>query len=735
MDVEFNFDLNDLQDSKNINELLDEEQSRFIGQEVHKGYEVDKQSRATWETKMKDATELALQIVQEKSYPWPNAANVKFPLLTIASLQFASRAYPALVKSPDLVKYRVQGKDEDGAKAARAQRISSHMSYQLLDEDEGWEPDQDKAFLALPILGCVFKKSYYDPVLEHNCSRLVLPKNLVVHYYTRTLEECERKTEIFELYDREIKERQLRGVYSEIEDLGPPKPPEATEEAKRQGLTPPIGDKSQPRRLLEQHCYLDLDGDDYKEPYVVTIDETTKKVFRIVSRFKKVTTEQSVKIKEIQSRIRALAEGVQPPQEGVPPTPEQMEQARKVAATIEALNETVKGLAAEKPKVLRIEAVEHYTKYGFIPSPDGGFYDLGFGVLLGPINDTVNTIINQLLDAGSLQNGSCGFIGKGARIKGGRLRFEPNEWKRVDVAGPTLKDAIVPLPVNEPSAVLFNLLGLLIDYAQRIPSVNDAMMGDNPGQNTPAYNMSAMLEQGLQVFNGIFKRVYRSFRGELRKLFDLNALYLDNEVYFQYQDIQHQAVRTDYTADSKDLIPAADPNAFSNKEKLLKAQALAERSAMVPGYDPIIVEKRLLEALDIPDAAEVFPLVPAIDPETGEETGAMTLKFPPQPNPELEIEKADMQRRTLEGKARAEKDYALAASKIAVDEATIIKILAEAEKIADEPKIKRIELILEELQSQREALMKAAELEDNAEEREHQRMERKRSNAGASKSG
>jgi chaperonin GroES len=730
MEAEFNFDLTKLQDATNINDLLTEEQSSEIGREVFRGYEIDKQSRQPWEEKMREATELALQIVQDKSYPWPNASNVKFPLLTIASLQFASRAYPALVKAPDLVKYRVQGKDQDGQKAARAQRISTHMSYQLLDEDEGWEPDQDRAFLALPILGCIFKKSYYESVKEHNCSRLVLPKNLVVHYYTRSIEECERKTEIFELYEREIKERQLRKIFSEIEDLGPAKVTDAKEEDKRQGLIPPGDDKSRPRTLLEQHCYFDLDGDGYKEPYVATIDESSQKVFRIVNRFKKITTEQSVKIKENQSRIQALAEGVQPPEEGVEPTFEQTAQAKRVEATILGLQEEVKRLAAEPPKVLKIEPVEHYTKYPFIPSPDGGFYDLGFGALLGPLNDSVNTLINQLIDAGSMQNGSCGFIGKGARIQGGRLRFSPNEWKRVNVSGSALKESIVPLPLNQPSEVLFNLLSLLINYSERVASVNDAMMGDNPGQNTPAYNMSAMLEQGLQVFNGIFKRVYRSFRSELRKIFDLNAVYLDQEVYFEYQDEQNRAVRADYTADSKDLIPAADPNAFSNKEKLMKAQALAERSAMTAGYDPIIVEKRLLEALDIPDAAEVYPLVPETD-EQGNETGRMTLKFPPQIDPELEIKKADMQRRTLEGKARAEKDFMLASAQIAVAEATIIKTYAEAKKVADEPEIKRIELLLDELQSQRESLVEMAKIEDNAKERAAKRVERKPSNAGA----
>ena len=712
MELESKLDLDVIQDSKNLCDELTDEDLDKIGNEVVRSFDVDKQSRRKWEMKMEDATKLALQLTETKSYPWPNAANVKFPLLTIASLQFQSRAYPSLVKAPDLVKYRVQGKD-DGQKAARAQRISSHMSYQLLEQDEGWEEDQDKAFLALPILGCVFKKSFYDPIKEHNRSTLVLPKNLVVHYYARSIEDCERKTEIFELYDREIRERELRGTFKENE-YGPHDIEELKEEHERQGLSPPSDDDDRARVFLEQHRYLDLDGDGYKEPYVVTVEKGSKKVARIVARIESITTEQSVKIEELQTRMKALAQGV-PNVPDNQATPEQRMQAMRVLETIQGMQEEVEALAKEKPKVLSIKPVEHYTKYSFIPSPDGGFYDLGFGALLSPINDSVNTILNQLIDAGSLQNSNSGFLGKGARIKGGKVRFSPNEWKRVNVAGSSLRDSIVPLPVNQPSDVLFNLLSLLINYAERIGSVTDAMMGENPGQNTPAYNMSAMLEQGLQVFNGIFKRVYRSQRSEFRKLFKLNGLYLDQEEYFSYQDSDSKILQTDYTADAKDLIPAADPNAFSSKEKMMKAQAVRENAMTVPGYDRIKVEQRFLEAMDIPDAAEVFPLVPEVNPETGEETGAMTYKFPPQPDPEFEIKRAEEQRRALEAKTRSEVTMIEAEANLMVKEAEVVLKMAQAKKLGDETELKQFELILKELQDKRKTLVEVAKIEQSNE--------------------
>lgn len=711
MELKAKLSLETIQDSDNLANEVGEKLLDEIGRVVVQDYEIDEQSRRKWKVKMEDATELALQLVQPKNYPWPKAANVKFPLLTIASLQFASRAYPALVKAPDLVKFRVQGKDEGGTKASRAGRISRHMSWQLLEQDEKWEEDQDRAFLALPILGCVFKKSYYDAVREHNCSKLVLPKNLCVHYYAKSIEDAERKTEIFELYEREVRERVLRGLFKDHE-YGPPPAPEEREEDTRQGLSAPLSDSETPRTFLEQHRYLDLDGDGYKEPYVVTVEKASKKVARIVARIEEVVTEQSVAIEELQKRIRALAEGLPQPNPGEPPTPQQVAVIRQAEMQINAWNAQIEELARQKPKVLRIKPIEYYTKYSFIPAPDGGFYDLGFGALLGPINDSVNTLINQLIDSGTLQNGSMGFIGKGARIKGGKVRFSPFEWKRVDVAGATLRDSLVPLPVNAPSDVLFNMLSLLINYAERLGSVTDAMMGENPGQNTPAYNMSAMLEQGLQVFNGIFKRVYRSFRTELRRLYKLNAIYLDSEEYFSYQDSDVTALRADYTSDPKDLIPAADPNAFSSKEKLVKAQAIREAAMTAPGYDPIKVEMRFLESLDIPDVAEIFPLVPEVDPQTGQETGGMTYKFPPQPNPEFEIKRMEEQRRALESKTRSEVTMVEAEAKLMVAEAEVVLKLAQAKKLGDDAETGRLELILKEMEGKRKALVEMAKIDE-----------------------
>ena len=680
-------DIRKVKEAVNITDLLTDEYLKNLGSRVKQDYENDDRTRDGWKARNAEAMKLALQVAEPKSYPWKNASNVKFPLLSQAALQFQVRAYGHLAKGPDLVKLRVRGQDQGGLKAARASRVSQHMSYQLLDESDEWEDGFDRLLMVLPIMGLCYKKKFWCPDEQRLKTTTVLPQDLVVPYRAKSLETTPRKTEIYELYDREVKERQNLGVFRDVE-LGRAETIEADEGDKRTEITSDISDESRPRQILEQHLFLDLDGDGYEEPYIVTVDKTSCEVLRIVQRFKKITSTQSQEIDKLKDEEARIKRGVQEMLKQMPqqPPPEMVQQlkqqAQQIQQKLDEIQEAIKELQEQKPKILKIEPLECYTKFSFIPAPDGSFYDIGFGSLLGPLNRSVNSLINQLIDSGSLQNGSQGFLGRGARIKGGKVSFAPYEWKQVNSTGQNLRDSIVPLPVNSPSPVLFNLLGMLVEYTQQLSSVTDAMSGKDMGQNTPAYNMQAMLQQGMQVFNGIFKRVYRSLRQEYRLQYRLNAVYLNPEEYFTTIDGDAKVLASDYKGDPKDIHPAADPNAFSSMEKGMKAQFLAQRSKEVPGYDAIAVEKRLLESMDINDTNEVFPL---------DENGQM--KIPPPPNKELQMEASDLQRKTEESRVKSENDTARTQSQVLLNQASILQIRANIEARGGELDIKEFEAI------------------------------------------
>lgn len=532
-------------ESTNLAEDKDKELLQKIGATVSEGYEADLRSRIEWEKNLKTWTELALQVKEEKTYPWVGASNVKYPLLSTAAMQFNARAYPSLIPATGaVVKCEVIGVDPDNAKHDQAKRVSDFMSFQLLHQMEGWEEDMDKLLIMLPIVGTVFKKTYYSPLRKHNVSELILPSDLVVNYWAKNLDDAERVSQLILLNKRQLKERQNTGMYLDA-DLGDPVAwtPEGAKESV------PVDDTT-PYQIIEQHTYYDLDDDGYAEPYIVTFDRSSRTVLRIVARFDETSIQTD-----------------------------------------------------DNGKLQKITPIQYFTKFTFIPNPDGGFYDIGFGLLLTPINEAVNTTINQLLDAGHINNLQGGFLGKGLKLKMGEQRWTPGEWKTIQTPADDLRKQVLPLPTKEPSNVLFELMGTMITAGKELASVAEIFVGKMPGQNTPATTTMATIEQGMKVFTAVYKRVFRALQSEYKKLFKLNSLYLDVAEYQNVLDTQVD--KQDFDLATYNVCPNADPATPTQTEKLMKAQALVEM-LQLGTLDPLEVTRRLLEAQEQPNMDKLF---------------------------------------------------------------------------------------------------------------------------------
>jgi len=537
----------ELVETVNIAENLDEDELTKIGMECRQGFEVDHSSREQWEKSYDQWLKLANQVQEERTFPWQGASNVKYPLMTTAAMQFSARAYPSLVPSSgNIVKSKIIGKDPDGSKLALADRVSTYMSYQILHQMEGWEEDMDKLLIMLPIVGTVFKKTYYSTVHKKNVSELIMPKDIVVDFWAKNLESAERISQILMLNKRQIKERQMSKIYAEV-DLGDPVP---SMDKLNDRFNYVKQDNTLPYTIIEQHTYYDLDGDGYAEPYVITFERNSKKLLRMVARYDETTV---------------------------------------------FLN--------DDETLQKIEPIQYFTKFSFIPNPNGAFYDIGFGLLLSPLNESVNTLINQLIDAGTLNNLQGGFLGKGIKLKMGGQQWLPGEWKTTTTIADDLRKQIVPLPTKEPSNVLFQLMGTLVTSGKELASVAEIFTGKMPGQNTPATTTMATVEQGMKVFTAVYKRIYRSLTEEYKKLFRLNSVYLDPNEYENILDIPVDA--RDFDLKTYNVCPSADPSSPTQTEKLMKAQGLLELLPLGM-LDPVEVVRRVLEAQEQPNAEKLF---------------------------------------------------------------------------------------------------------------------------------
>ena len=646
-------ELETLEKSVNIAEHLSKEELHKIAHKVISGYEIDEASRADWQDRVDKSMDIAKQTLEVKNTPWPNASNVKYPLITQAAIDFASRTYPELIQNKRVVQAQVIGDDPDFQKDARGNRVSKHMSYQLLNDDSDWEEGLDKLLHSITIIGTMFRKTYFDPIKNKPCSELCDPDYVVVNYSTPSLEAARRVTHILRFHTNDIMERMRSGLYLDI-DLDMIKTSEQID----------LADDDCFVELLEQHCYLDLDDDGYQEPYIVIVHKETNQVLRIVNRFEK----------------------------------------------IHFTNDSHK-------KIKRIDAKNYFTDFHFIRSPDGGFYSIGLGTLLYPLNSAINTIINQLVDAGTLNNRQGGFIGKSLRLNSGAMSLNLGEWKVIETsAGTNIAQNVFPLPTKEPSPTLFTLLELLIGVGKDLIAANDVMQGKGQTQNVSPSTVLAMIQQGTKVFSAIQKRLYKSLTKEFKKLFELNRQHLTNAEYRRILDDKEADVKIDYNGRDYDICPVADPNMASMTERLVKAQALMQ----VPGVKPVEAAKYYLETLQF-DKAQIEKLLPSAE-ELAQQ--------PPPPDAmkamaEAEKAKAEAQARLIDAQLASEK-HLIEIEKMKIDkqnsdtqaeEAAMRMLKMRSDMMVNESKIMitnskaNHEASIKELTAAHDQLNKEAELE------------------------
>jgi chaperonin GroES len=581
----------------NFADAIDKADLAKLGIECVEDYERDKKDRSEWEKTVKEALDSAAQKDDGKSkdYPWHKASNVKYPILTTAALQFNARMYPAVVKGDEAVLCKVIGQDNGkpemgpdsqplavapdggpitatqamqmppemqaqlqpqwrvppGAKAKRAARVSEYLNTVLFYRMEDWESDTDALLIQLPIVGCVFRKVWWDSQKAQPRSAMVSALRIFVPEGARSCETTPRLTEeLPDVYPHQINERIRAEHYSDV-DLFP-----VNEKGERSK------DDDGPRLLLEQHRLIDLDEDGVEEPYIVTVDHMTHKVLRIEANF----------------------------------GPEDVK-------------------ANSAGDVVSIERGRFYIKYDLFPHPEGKFYGIGLGHLLKQLGDVINTTINQIMDAGHAQTAGGGFIGSGVRLQarggGSVIRLQPGEYRTVDVPGDMLKNAIFEKTLPNAPTITFQVLDLMLGAAKEVSGSTEVLTGD-ASNNGQVGTTLALIEQGLQVFNATAKRTFRSAKDEYTLIAEKLRRYGGEEAakdYLEVLDDPEADFQADFTSKDMDIRPVSDPSTVTKMQKLAKGQfvlgTMKELAAV--GGDPREALRRVYVAADIEDIDKLLP--------------------------------------------------------------------------------------------------------------------------------
>ena len=533
----------------NLAEAMDDRDLDSLASELIGSFRSDKESRADWERSYVKGLDLLGLKHEDRTTPWDGACGVFHPLLTESVIRFQSQSIQEIFPASGPVKTKVVGVI-DADKEKQAERVQDYLNYLLTEKMSEYRSETEKMLFSLPLAGSAFRKVYYDPNLGRPCSMFVPAEDFVVSYGASDLTTCERSTHVMKKSSNDIRKLQVSGFFRDV-DLPSPAPDVDPVEQKYNELT---GDSSSydyddRHTLLEMHVNLDLVGFEDTEggeetgialPYVVTIDLSSRTILSIRRNWYE-------------------------------------EDARKLKR-------------------------EHFVHYQYMPGL--GFYGFGLIHMIGGLAKSATSLLRQLVDAGTLSNLPGGLKSRGLRIKGDDTPIMPGEFRDVDVPGGTIRDNISFLPYKEPSNVLYQLMGDIVEEGRRFASAGDVKAADMNAE-APVGTTLALLERAMKVMSAVQARLHASMRVELRILTHVVRDFGPDQ--YPYATKGDPIVPEDFD-DRVDIIPVSDPNAGTMAQRIMQYQAALQLAAQAPEmYDMPLLHRQMLEVLGIRDADKIVP--------------------------------------------------------------------------------------------------------------------------------
>jgi hypothetical protein len=568
MDPDMQEDIMGPDHNSNFAEFLDEDELDSIGSELVDQFTSDRESRKDWaRVYMKGLDLLGLKI-EDRDQPWPGACGVYHPVLIEAVVRFQAQAITELFPAGGPVRTKIMGHVNE-EKIKQASRVEHEMNYQLTENMSEYRDEMEQMLFRVPMAGSAFKKAYFDPMLERPVSMFVPAEDFVVSYGAADLLTADRYTHVMKKSQNDVRKLMVNGFYRDIE-LPEPAPEFSDIEEKYNELEgeSSVGIEDDDRHtILEMHVDYDLpepysDPDGIARPYVITIDKSSRTVLSIRKNWFEDDTKKQKR--------------------------------------------------------------EHFVHYRYLPGL--GFYGIGLIHLIGGLAKSATSILRQLVDAGTLSNLPAGLKARGLRIKGDDSPLSPGEWRDVDIPGGAIRDNIYPLPYKEPSGVLYNLLGNIVDEGRRIGSVADVDIS-SANQNAPVGTTLALLERSLKVMSGVQARIHHSFKKELKIL----AQIIHDHMPATYDyDLDGQFSRVDDFDRRVDVTPVSDPNSATTSQRIIAYQAALQLAQQAPQlYNLGMLHRQMLETLSIPNADEIVKLPEDIKPNDPVTENMMILKQEP----------------------------------------------------------------------------------------------------------
>lgn len=542
---------------QNLAVLLDEDDLNKIAADLVPLYEADNDSRDDWiQTYTKGLDYLGFSM-EDRTKPFKGASGVFHPVMAESVVRFQSNAIVELFPAAGPALTKILG-EETPDKVHQAQRVKEELNYQLTENMSEYRSETEQLLFRLPLAGSVFRKVYYDHMKKRPCAMMVVAEDFVVDYGASDLETAERYTHVIRKSPNEVKKMMRAGMYRQVEltQTQPTYADSKDKEDELMGTKRPTIQADNRHTLLEMYVHYNLpppfdDKDGIADPYIITIDKGSNKVLSIYRNW-----------------------------------------------------------ARDDNKDRNAEC--YCVHYQYMPGL--GFYGVGLIHLLGSIAKASTSILRQLIDAGTLANLPGGLKTRGLRTPGEDTPIQPGEWRDVDVPAGAIRDNLFPLPYKEPSAVLTQLLQMLIDEGRRIGSIADIQVGAMT-ENAPVGTTMALMERSLKVMSAVHARLHASLRRELKIISFVIANYMPPK--YDWDDTGQFNRAQDFDG-RVDILPVSDPNAATQAQKIVQLQAVQQLAQMNPElYNLKELHRKALQAIGIKDDEKILPVdqpPPLLDP-------------------------------------------------------------------------------------------------------------------------
>ena len=529
---------------ENLADFLDDDILKEVGSQIIESYSDYKSSRSEWEDTYVKGLDLLGFKYENRSEPFQGASGATHPVLAEAVTQFQALAYKELLPASGPVRTQIIGKVNQ-AKEDQSERVKEFMNYQLMVEMKEYEPEFDQMLFNLPLSGSTFKKVYFDSLLNRCVSKYVPAEDLYVPYAATSLDDAESIIHSIKMTGNDILKYQLSGFYKDVDLVDSLYSPSEVKE-KKDNISGSSTSQDEIYTLLEAHCDLDLDG---FNDVGTDGEQTGLKLPYIVT----------------------VDEGT---------------------GTVLAIR---RNFDSQDPRKKRRDYFVHFK---FLPGL--GFYGFGLIHMIGGLSRTATAALRQLLDAGTLSNLPAGFKMRGIRVRDEAQPLQPGEFRDVDAPGGNLSDAFMPLPFKGPNATLLQLMDVVVGAGQRFASIADMQVGDG-NQSAAVGTTVALLERGSRVMSAIHKRLYQAMKQEFMLLANTFKTYMPPVYPYDVIGGQRQIKQSDFD-DKIDIIPVADPNIFSQTQRISVAQTQLQLAMSNPKMHNMYQAYRdMYEALGVKD--------------------------------------------------------------------------------------------------------------------------------------